>query len=604
MSKQAVIRIIAGLLVIAGLILSSFESIRPLIPWGNPIFTEEIPKKRPPRLDRRMMERFAGLEVDEIISTILEQRASNPVIAPPLGAPSRKDNLLASLPDAPLPFPDEATPADSNWLREFVATIQNNAGNTLSQEEIWQLNLAMSALKIEDSQILKDSRRDTSPPAESDTFAIRFTNKPVELKAPFCSGDFNGDGTIEFVSKGGTEAFHLDTSGRFVPIPWPAVTYPGNGLFPADYDNDGDLDLFVTRDNGLPNSMMRNRGDGNFDDVTTDVGLLSFDSTNLAVWLDFDQDGFLDLMVGSEELPLELYRQDKLATFEPVAWDLKLWIPRGTRFAEVADINNDQVPDFYLGIHGLQNRLYIGQRSSNSANWRFKNIFQDFNLGDSSLSVPGHFFDFNNNGHLDFLTVAEGRIKLLQNTGEGRLTQITEEVSLPETTATAFGSFDVDNDGYQDLLIGTDTLEFNHILWNREGTDFRDISVTSEGNFLDKPVQVMVNDLDVDGQADIIYTTSSGNVRWLQPTGPLGRWIHISLTGNPKNGTKITVISRDEDWILQRIPRTIRGDFSLTIGLGEASKVESLSVTLPDGTEPTEPLSFLEPDQRISFTIP
>jgi hypothetical protein len=84
----------------------------------------------------------------------------------------------------------------------------------------------------------------------------------------------------------------------------------------------------------------------------------------------------------------------------------------------------------------------------------------------------------------------------------------------------------------------------------------------------------------------------------------LGRWIHISLTGNPKNGTKITVISRDEDWILQRIPRTIRGDFSLTIGLGEASKVESLSVTLPDGTEPTEPLSFLEPDQRISFTIP
>ena len=604
MSKQAIIRIIAGLLVIAGLILSNFESIRPLIPWGDPVFTEEIPSERPPRLDRRMVERFAGVKVDEIISTILEERVSSPAITPLLAAHSSKDSLLASLPDAPLPFPEGATPTDTGWLQEFVTTIQNKVGSTPSQDEIWQFNLALSALKIEDSQILEGSRRDTSPPAESDTFAIRLTNKPIDLKAPFCSGDFNGDGTVEFVSKGGAEAFHLDTSGGFFPIPWPALTHPGNGLFPADYDKDGDLDIFVTRDNGLPNSMMRNRGDGHFDDVTTDVGLLSFNSTNLAVWLDFDQDGFLDLMVGGEEHPLELYRQNKLATFEPVAWDLKLWIPRGTRFAQVADINNDQVPDFYLGIHGLQNRLYIGQRSSNTANWRFKDILPDLNLGDSSPSVPGHFFDFNNNGHLDFLTVAEGRIKLIQNTGEGRLTQITEEVSLPETVATAFGSFDLDNDGFEDLLIGTDTLEFNHVLWNREGTDFRDVSVTSEGNFLDKPIQVTVSDLGLNGQTDIIYTTSSGNVRWLQPTGPMGRWIHISLTGNPKDGTKITVISRDEDWILQRIPRTIRGDFSLTIGLGEADKVESLSVMQPDGTEPVEPLSFLEPNQKISFTIP
>ena len=127
MSKQAVIRIIAGLLVIAGLILSSFESIRPLIPWGDPIFTEKIPSKRPPRLDRRMIDRFAGVEVDEIISTINKQRGSNPALAPRLAAPSRKDKLLASLPDAPLPFPNEATPADSDWLQEFVTTIENNA---------------------------------------------------------------------------------------------------------------------------------------------------------------------------------------------------------------------------------------------------------------------------------------------------------------------------------------------------------------------------------------------------------------------------------------------------------------------------------------------
>ena len=604
MSKRAVIWIIASLLVVTGLVLVNFERILPLISSRNPVFTEVIPSKRPPRLDRRLMERYTGMKVDEIISALLAERAANPDTASTPLPPSQVELLLGSLPDAPLPFPEDAAPSNEDWLREFVTTIQNNSTGNPSPEEIWQFNLALSALDIDAAQIPESLRRNTAPLPESDTFDVRLANKETGMKAPYCIGDFNGDGTVEFVSDGGAKAFHLDDSGNLSQVQWPAFAHPGNGLYPADYDADGDLDLLVTRKDGLPNTLLRNRGNGQFDDVTSDLGLLSFNTTNLAVWLDFDGDGHLDLLVGSEDHPLELYRQNNLAAFEPVAWDLKLWIPRGTRQIEVVDINEDLVPDYYVSIEGLANRFYVGQPSANAAEWRFNDIAPGLGLTDSGAAAPGHFFDFDNDGLIDFITVAGGRLQLLHNEGKGQMTNVTEALELPEAPATSIGSFDVDNDGYEDLLIGTPNLKTNRVLWNREGTNFRDISITSRGSFLDSPVRVESNDFAANGQADLIYETASGSVRWLHTTGPVGRWIHVTLDGSPLEGTRITAVPRDNDWILQQIPRTVRSDFSLTIGLGEAETIETLSILNPDGSQAAAPMSGLQPDQRVEVKIP
>ena len=603
MSKRAVIWIIASLFL-TGLVLVNFERILPLISFRNPVFTEVIPSKRPPRLDRRMIERYTGMKVDEVISALLSERAANPETVPAPLPPSQVELLLGSLPDAPLPFPETAAPSDEEWLRQFVTTIQNKSTGTPSPDEIWQFNLALSALDVDVTQIPGSLRRNVSPPPESDTFAVRLANKETGMKAPYCTGDFNGDGTIEFVCDGGTKAFHLDDSGNLCEIQWPAFAHPGNGLYPADYDADGDLDLLVTRKDGLPNTLLRNLGNGRFDDVTSDLGLLSFNTTNFAAWLDFNGDGHLDLLVGSEDHPLELYRQNNLASFEPVAWDLKLWIPRGTRQIEVVDINEDLVPDFYLSIEGLANRLYVGQASANAAEWRFNDITPGIGLTDSSAAAPGHFFDFDNDGLLDFITVAGGRLQLLHNKGKGQMTNVTEELELPELPATSIGAFDVDNDGYEDLFIGTPNLKTNRVLWNREGTNFRDISVTSLGSFLDSPVRIESSDYDANGHADLLYETESGSVRWLYTTGPVGRWIHITLDGSHLEGTRITAVPRDNDWILKQIPRTVRREFSLTIGLGEAKTIETLSILNPDGSQAAIPLSGLQPDQRIVVKIP
>src|SRR5207248_2756639 len=85
----------------------------------------------------------------------------------------------------------------------------------------------------------------------------------------------------------------------------------GLNLITGDFNNDGFVDVFVLRGAWMreagkfPNSLLKNNGDGTFEDVTEAAGLLTFHPTQTAVWLDFDGDGWLDLFIGNETLPGE-----------------------------------------------------------------------------------------------------------------------------------------------------------------------------------------------------------------------------------------------------------------------------------------------------------
>src|SRR6185503_4754703 len=74
----------------------------------------------------------------------------------------------------------------------------------------------------------------------------------------------------------------------------------------TDYNNDSYPDIFVLRGAWLgpagkiPNSLLRNNGNGTFDDVTEEAGILSFHPTQTATWFDFDGDGWLDVFIGNE----------------------------------------------------------------------------------------------------------------------------------------------------------------------------------------------------------------------------------------------------------------------------------------------------------------
>lgn len=158
----------------------------------------------------------------------------------------------------------------------------------------------------------------------------------------------------------------------------------GRGIAMADYDNDGDLDLFIPRgtDIGYKQTLYRNNGDGTFTDVSDQSGLGVVSNNRAAVWGDFDNDGYLDLYVvnsGSDpegKGPNYLYRNNHDGTFSDVALETgvqSLVISRG-RGAAWGDYDNDGFLDLFVTngedntdfIRGPQFLLHNG---GNENNW-------------------------------------------------------------------------------------------------------------------------------------------------------------------------------------------------------------------------------------------
>ncbi|MDE2965010.1 MAG: VCBS repeat-containing protein, partial [Acidobacteriota bacterium] len=133
----------------------------------------------------------------------------------------------------------------------------------------------------------------------------------------------------------------------------------GLNISQADYDNDGYPDVLVLRGAWLqglgdhPNSLLRNNGDGTFEDVTEAAGLLSYHPTQAAAWADYDNDGHLDLFIGNESTgseihPCELYRNNGDGTFSNLAASLGLARDGYVKGVAWGDIDNDGDPDLYL----------------------------------------------------------------------------------------------------------------------------------------------------------------------------------------------------------------------------------------------------------------
>jgi hypothetical protein len=192
----------------------------------------------------------------------------------------------------------------------------------------------------------------------------------------------------------------------------------------ADYDNDGDRDILILRggwlDAGLhPNSLLRNNGDGTFLDVTIESGMLSFHPTQTATWADFNGDGFLDLFIANESSkvkglhPCELYLNNKNGTFTNVA--AQVGLDRTGFFKAVAagDINNDQLPDLYLSDFSAENQLWVNQ-TKDPDHMVFQNMTEKAGVGKPVNSFPAFMFDYNNDGWLD-LFVGGYDPKLLDN---------------------------------------------------------------------------------------------------------------------------------------------------------------------------------------------
>jgi FG-GAP-like repeat len=231
--------------------------------------------------------------------------------------------------------------------------------------------------------------------------------------------DFNGDGLLDVFTTGWgmndpVHVFLADGKGGYLDHT-PAAGLKGivGGLntLHADYDNDGDEDIVVLRgawmrENGLfPFSLLRNRGDATFEDVTFGAGLYSPGPTNTASFADFDLDGYLDLFVGYESYAQgkrgpshrsKLFHNNRDGTFSEVAVGVGIDVDDFVKGASWGDVNNDGLPDLYLSVLYGRNKLYMNRGGPSIAAWRFEETGAAAGVQLPLASFPTFFFDYDN----------------------------------------------------------------------------------------------------------------------------------------------------------------------------------------------------------------
>ncbi|HLO56323.1 MAG TPA: CRTAC1 family protein [Saprospiraceae bacterium] len=466
--------------------------------------------------------------------------------------------------------------------------------------------------------------------------------------------DFNNDGHLDiFVTAYGLKEqcrlFFSDKNGGYEDVTIVAGLKgltSGLNTIHADYNNDGFVDIFIMRGGWLnlggniPNSLLKNNGNGTFSDVTKSAGVLSFHPTQTATWGDYDGDGWLDLYVGNESIkemgslhPNEFYRNNGDGTFTNVASTYGLDLVEFCKGVNFGDVNNDGLPDLYISVMGGNNKLFMNRGGKDFSNWKFQNIAPNVKIEGPKFSFPNIFFDYDNDGNLDLLVfgysssrllnLAEDasleylgkessgeKPKLYHNLGGERFEDVTIKSGF-NTAVYAMGCSvgDVDNDGFPDVYAGTGapdlrTIVPNRFFRNNSGKNFVDETSAGFGH-IQKGHGVAMGDLDNDGDVDI-YCVQGGafegdvayNLLFENPVKNT-KWVKLNLEGTVSNrsaiGARIQVKVTDKNGKQKSIYRWVGaggtfGSSSLqqVIGLGDAKTIDEVIVKWPSRKSPIQ----------------
>ena len=304
-------------------------------------------------------------------------------------------------------------------------------------------------------------------------------------------GDADNDGDFDlFVGFriGTPNRFYRNDNGKFVDIApelGMADTAETRSVSWGDFNNDGYLDLYVgyTRPPGKRNQLYRNNGDGSgFTDVAAQMGLDISVNIRQVSWIDFDNDGDLDLAIAVRNAENRLYRNDG-ETFVDVAPEMGIDDPRRTVGAVWFDFDMDGDLDQYVtNQNGDQNGLFRNDGS------HFTDVAVEFGLdsGGRPLNDTNYggirpsLADYDNDGDFDIAVINYGPNALFRNNGGGPFTNVGAETGLAIDGRYDTGSWgDYDNDGFIDLYInGTISggNSYRDYLFRNTGSVFEDIT--------------------------------------------------------------------------------------------------------------------------------
>ena len=420
----------------------------------------------------------------------------------------------------------------------------------------------------------------------------------------------------------------------------------GLNIIQTDYNNDGWADVLVMRGGWMLDagrmrmSLLRNDGGGKFTDVTASAGLATpaYPSQS-AAWADYDNDGDLDLFSCNESMvqlpsgrtipifeyrsgpgrpimPSQLFRNNGDGTFTDVASETGVVNFRYCKGAVWGDYDNDGLADLYLSNRGGANRLY-----RNQGDGRFVDVAIDAGVSEPLFSFPTWFWDYDNDGWLDLYVagylaevwdIAAGYLglpnqgelpRLYRNDGAGGFIDVTDEVGLNRVLLPMAANIgDLDNDGYLDFYLGTGGLSFgalvpNVMYRNEQGQRFQDVTLSGGFGHLQRGHGIAFGDLDRDGDQDIFaqmggaYPGQTFSNALYENPGHGNHWITARLVGVRSNRAAIGARVKVEFETIEGARTVYRhvssggsfgaSPFELEIGLGRAIRIVTLEVEWP-----------------------
>jgi hypothetical protein len=287
---------------------------------------------------------------------------------------------------------------------------------------------------------------------------IRHTGK--EISAVF--DDFDNDGFMDLfiIREEGDLLYRNNGSGKFEDITSGAKagsSSGGNSALYIDADHDGDLDLFEARTG--KNMLFRNNADGTFMEQGEKMGLAGTDAVSRdAAFGDFDEDGDIDLIVVSDNAQVKLYSNQRQGIFKDIAESSGLKSVEHSGSVAVADYNNDGFLDLFIGSseagnHKLYKNLNDGKFEPEKTSETILKSLQNIKINDAV------FIDFDNDGWFDLFIAGEAAEKngkgifLFHNEGKGNFKDVSELLPAELKSGKQIAVFDYNDDGDLDIAV-------------------------------------------------------------------------------------------------------------------------------------------------------
>jgi hypothetical protein len=512
-----------------------------------------------------------------------------------------------------------------------VDAMHADPGNERARYWLWLTARKMGAYPV---FVPEEFRMEVT--AGYDRPVVEFTDIAARIGLDKTSGgrgiaifDYDNDGYLDIAiaaAHGGCNLYHNNGDGTFTDVSiGSGIDKSVNtfALLAGDYNNDGFVDLYITRLGfyGGEGELLRNNGDGTFTNVTEEAGLNLWGPAFSAAWVDYDGDGFLDLFIANNlgglfdrKTPNRLFHNNGDGTFTETTEQAGIKTVWPTIGCAWGDYDNDGRPDLFVSNAMGRSQLY-----HNNGDGTFKDVSEQAGVTEPCFGTPAAWWDYDNDGWMDIaqfvwsdhedvihtMRFGEGPadsfpMRIYHNNRDGTFTQVNRELGMNGAWGTMSANVgDVNNDGYMDVVLGNGSPKMDRldpmVLMEFDGYKFRNTTFAAGLAYRGKSHGVTMADLFGDGRMSILVASGGqypGDLLTTSvyyPNRLAGNYVNIRLVGVMSNrsaiGARVSV-QADGRWQHREVSGGTNFGFlplEQHFGFGAIDTLDAIEIRWPSG---------------------